>query len=149
MNVTLNKTHRGRTADAHYRSHHEIDTVIGHSLGGSVSLALEKQYKKEGNNPYGIVQSKTAGAPVISSDCSGPNPKRIRWAGDPISALDFNSTTVIPSFKQRWRNSAHSYYGLFIKDAVPVHGTMKNMLEQSPDDSQAQVITYQLKNNIR
>ena len=30
-------------------------TVIGHSLGGAVSLALDKQYKKEGNNPYGIV----------------------------------------------------------------------------------------------
>ena len=38
---TLNKTKRGRDADAYYRSHHEIDTVIGHSLGGSVSLALE------------------------------------------------------------------------------------------------------------
>ena len=52
-----------------------------------------------------------------------------------------NATTVMPSFKNRWRNSAHSYYGLFIKDAVPAHGTMKNMLEQSPDDPQAQVIT--------
>ena len=41
---TLNKTKRGRDADAYYRSHHEIDTVIGHSLGGAVSLALEKQY---------------------------------------------------------------------------------------------------------
>ena len=41
MNDILNK-HRGRTADAYYRSHHEIDTVIGHSLGGSVALALEK-----------------------------------------------------------------------------------------------------------
>ena len=36
------KTHRGRTADAYYRSHHEIDTVIGHSLGGAVALSLEK-----------------------------------------------------------------------------------------------------------
>ena len=62
---TLNKTKRGRDADAYYRSHHEIDTVIGHSLGGAVSLALEKQYKKEGNNPYGIIQSKTFG----SSNC--------------------------------------------------------------------------------
>ena len=34
---TLNKTKRGRDADAYYRSHGEIDTVIGHSLGGSVS----------------------------------------------------------------------------------------------------------------
>ena len=143
MNDTFNETHR-RTADAYYRSHHEIYTVIGHYLGGSVALALEKQYKKEVNNPYGLIQSKTLGAPVISGNFPGPDPNRIRWAGDPISALDFNSTTVIPSFKQRWRNSAHSYYGLFIKDAVPVHGTMKNMLEQSPDDSQAQVITYSL-----
>ena len=45
---TLNKTKRGRDADAYYRSHHEIDTVIGHSLGGAVALSLEKQYKKEG-----------------------------------------------------------------------------------------------------
>ena len=37
---TLNKTHRGRTADAYYRSRHEIDTVIGHSLGGAVALSL-------------------------------------------------------------------------------------------------------------
>ena len=42
---TLNKTKRGRTADAYYRSHHEIDTVIGHSLGGAVALSLE-EYKK-------------------------------------------------------------------------------------------------------
>ena len=33
---------RGRDADAYYRSHHEIDSIIGNSLGGSVSLALEK-----------------------------------------------------------------------------------------------------------
>ena len=43
---TLNQTKRGRDADAYYRSHHEIDTVIGHSSGGAVSLALEKQFKK-------------------------------------------------------------------------------------------------------
>ena len=41
---TLNKSHRGRTADAYYRSHHEIDTAIGHSLGAAVGLSLEKQY---------------------------------------------------------------------------------------------------------
>ena len=40
---TLNKTKRGRDADMYYRSHHEIDTVIGHSLGGSVALALGMQ----------------------------------------------------------------------------------------------------------
>ena len=65
---TLNKTTRGKTADAYYRSHHEIDTGIGHPLGGAVALSLEKRYKKAGKNPYGIVQSKTFGAPVVSGN---------------------------------------------------------------------------------
>ena len=56
----------------HIRSHHEIDTVIGHSLGGAVSLSLERKYKQECNNPYGIIQSKTFGAPVVSGDISNP-----------------------------------------------------------------------------
>ena len=45
---TLNKTKRGRDAGAYHRSHHEIDAVIGHSLGGAVALSLEKQYQKAG-----------------------------------------------------------------------------------------------------
>ena len=200
---TLNNTKRGRDANAYYRSHHEIDTVIGHSLGGAVSLAFEKPYTKEGNNPYGIVQSKTCGSPTVSGNISNPllkniakdeivgagvasglaiggtmdsaigfsggglltglgadigkkvssdfanritsdtntSPDRIRYFGDPISAFDFNATTIMPSFKQRWNNSAHSYSGLFVKDAVPLHDTMKNMLEPSPDDSEATTAT--------
>ena len=35
-----------------------------------MALSLEKQYKKEGNNPYGIVQSKTFGAPTASGNLS-------------------------------------------------------------------------------
>lgn len=44
---TLNKTKRGRDADMYSRGHHEIDTVIGHSLGGSVALAFEKQHERK------------------------------------------------------------------------------------------------------
>ena len=55
--------------------------------------------------------------------------------------FDFNAKTVMPSFKQRWNNSAHSYSGLFIKDAIPVHDTPKNPLAQSPEDSKAEVTT--------
>ena len=201
---TSNKTKRGRDADAYYRSHQsDIDVVIGHSLGGAVSLALEKQYKKEGNNPYGIIQSKTFGAPTVSGNISNPllknivkdeiigagtagglaagatvdsaigfsdggllsglgadigkkvstdfanritsdtntSPDRIRYFGDPVSMFDFNATTIMPSFGFRWNNSAHSYKGLFIKDAVPLHDTMKNPLSISPDDSKAEVVT--------
>ena len=68
----------------------------------------------------------------ISSDFSNritpdnnTSPNRILYFGDPISAFDFNATTVMPSFKQRRNNSAHSYSGLFIKDAVPLPDTMK------------------------
>ena len=48
----------------------------------------------------------------------------------------------MPSFKQRLNNSAHSYSGLFIKDAVPIHDTPKNTLTQSPDDGKTEAITY-------
>ena len=40
-------------------------------------MALEKQYKKEGNNPYGIVQSKTFGAPTVLGNISNPIFKNI------------------------------------------------------------------------
>ena len=195
-------------SDSYYRSHHEVDTVIGHSLGGAVALSLEQQYKKEGDNPSGIVQSKTFGASVVSGntywqcsvgklvktrvkDCildlgvgggvaigasadsaigfsdggvltglgadigkkistdtanrftedNNTMPDRILYFGDPISAMDFNAKAVMPSIKQRWDNNAHSYSGLFIKDAVPVHGFEKNPLQTSLDDRDAEVIT--------
>ena len=70
------------------------------------------------------------------------SPDRIRYLGDPICAMVFNAKTVMPSFKHRWDNSAHSYSGLFIKDAAPIHDVEKNPLQPSPDDKDAQVITY-------
>ena len=69
---TLNKTKRGRDADAYCRYHHDIDTVIGHSLGGAVALSLEDQYQTEGTNPHGIVQLNTFGAPTVSGNISNP-----------------------------------------------------------------------------
>ena len=177
--------------------------MIGHSLGGAGSLALEKKYKTDANNPCGIVQSKTFGAPVVSGNTKPPllkkiiveseivgasvagglsigasvdsaigfsdggllsglgadigkemssdfsnritdtntSPERVKCFGDPISAFDFNATTIMPSFKQRWNNSAHSYSGLFVKDAVPLHDVERNPLTPSPDDSKTEVIT--------
>ena len=77
FDYTLNNTKRGRDADVCYRSHHEIDIVIGHSLGGAVALSLEQQYKKEGDNPFGIVQSKTFGSTAVSGNLSNPSLKNI------------------------------------------------------------------------
>ena len=47
MNDTLHKTERGQDADMYYRSHHEIDTLIGRSLGGAVALSLENSTNKK------------------------------------------------------------------------------------------------------
>lgn len=69
------------------------------------------------------------------------SPGKIRYFGDPISAMDFNAQKVLPSFKQRWGNSAHSYAGLQIADKVEIHDTPKNYLQQSPNDRYAEVIT--------
>ena len=76
------------------------------------------------------------------TEYNNTSPDRIRYFGDPISAMDFNAKTVMPSFKHRWNNSAHNYYDLFIKDAVPIHDVEKNPLQPSPDDKDAEVITY-------
>ena len=53
------------------------------------------------------------------------SPDRIRYLGDPISMFDFNSTTIMPSSKQSQHIHIHVYSCLFIKDAVPLHDTMK------------------------
>ena len=171
-----------------------------------MALSLETQYKKC-NNPYGIVQSKTFGAPVVSGNLgsrfgevgktivkdeiigagvasgvaigasadsaigfsdgglltgmgadigkkistdmanrltgnNNTSPGRIRYFGDPISAMDFNAKAVFPAFKQRFYNSAHSCSGLFIEGAVPIHDTLRNNLTPSPDDREPEVITY-------
>ena len=47
----------------------------------------------------------------------------------------------MPSFGFRFNNNAHSYKGLFIKDAIPLRGTIRNPLSISPDESKAEVIT--------
>ena len=46
----------------------------------------------------------------IASDDNTPH-DRIRYFGDPASALDLNATTVMRSMGFRWKNSSHSYKG--------------------------------------
>ena len=204
---TLNLTKRGNDVEAYYRNHMtEIDTVIGHSLGGSVSLALEEKYRddKIGIPGVGIKQVKTFGAPVVAGNIGGnnqqikdlvlkgsqglgtavgteigvsmdaatgftdegfftyglstagskigstigtrlttskeDNPDRIRYAGDPISAFDFNAKTVVPSLNFRMNHSAHSYSGLSIPDKVEEHDLAKVALPIQPSDDNAKII---------
>ena len=205
---TLNLTKRGNDVEAYYRNHMtEIDTVIGHSLGGSVSLALEEKYRDDKIDipGVGIKQVKTFGAPVVAGNIGGnnqlikkvvvkgseklgssigtgigvgidsmtgftdeglftaglshaggkiannlstnlttrkeENPDRIRYFGDPVSALDFNAKTVVPSLGFRMNHSAHSYAGLSIPDKIPEHDLNVDRLQPQPSDDNATIIT--------
>ena len=111
-----------------------VDSAIGFSDGGLLS-GLGADIGKKVSTDF---------SNRITSDNS-TSPNRIRYLGDPISAFNFNATTIMPSFKQRWNNSAHSYSGLFIKGAVPLHDTMKNPLSISGNDEDAEIITEWLK----
>ena len=205
---TLNLTKRGRDVEGYYRNHMtEIDTIIGHSMGGNVSLALEEKYRddKIGIPGVGIKQVKTFGTPVVAGNLGGnnqkikdlvlkgsqglgtavgtsigagvdaatgftdeglftaglshaggkiggtigtnlttrkeDNPDRIRYAGDPISALDFNAKTVVPSLGFRMNHSAHSYKGLSIPDKVEEHDLEKVPFTAQPSDDNAKILT--------
>ena len=62
----------------------QVNRVIGHSLGGSVALQLEKDY------PTQITFSRTYGAPVLDA-WKGGNNERYRHYADPVSILDRSS----------------------------------------------------------
>ena len=105
------------------------DTAIGFSDGGLLTgMGADIGKKVSADFANRITDTNTS-------------PNRIRYLGDPISMFDFQATTIMPSFKQRWNNSAHSYSGLFIKDSVPLHDTIHNPLTPSGNDEDAEVIT--------
>ena len=55
----LKESERYQKALKEFKENNAIDTVVGHSLGGSVSLELQKNY------PSRIKKSRTYGAPVM------------------------------------------------------------------------------------
>ena len=97
----------------------------------------------EGLFTYGL---STAGSKIGSTigtrltTSKEDNPDRIRYAGDPISAFDFNGETVVPSLGFRTNNSAHSYKGLSIPDKFPEHDLAKEALPIQPSDDKANLI---------
>ena len=106
------------------------DSAIGFSDGGLLT-GMGADIDKKVSSDF---------ANRITED-TNTSPDRIRYFGDPISMLDFNAKTVMPSMNSRWNNSAHSYKGVFIKGAVLLHGTVKNPLTPSGNDGDAEVIT--------
>ena len=66
------------------------------------------------------------------------NPDRIRYYGDPISALDFNAKSVEPSEDFLKTHTAHSYKGLSIPDKVEEHDITQIPLTVQPNDNKVQ-----------
>ena len=78
-------TQRYIDEDRVLQSNPKIRRVVAHSLGGAVSLELQKA------RPY--LDSRTYGAPVISMSPG----ERYKSAGDPVSFLDFGAKTTLPT----------------------------------------------------
>ena len=107
------------------------DSAIGFADGGLLT-------------GMGVDISKKMSSDMASrlTEDNNTSPDRILYFGDPISAMGFNAKAVMPSFKQRFNNSAHSYSGLQVADKVQTHDVQKNPLTPSPDENKAEVIIY-------
>ena len=77
----LRQSTRYQAAEKALKENPQVTHVVGHSLGGSVALQLEKDYSNQ------IKTSRTYGAPVLDA-WKGGNPERYRHYADPVSILD-------------------------------------------------------------
>lgn len=88
---------RYKDAIEEMNKHPQVDTVIGHSLGGSVALELEKNLKDRS------LETTTYNAPVFTE--SSKKGKRFRHAFDPVSMFDKGAIT------ETFNVYPHSYEG--------------------------------------
>ena len=83
----LRNSERYQKAMEAFKNRGEIDTVVGHSLGGSVSLEMQANFKDR------VTKRRTYGAPVfnlLGSDSE--TSERYRHWLDPFSVLDRSGT---------------------------------------------------------
>ena len=79
----LKNSDRYQKVQTKFEEQDQIDTVVGHSLGGSVSLELQKNY------PERKLKSRTYGAPVMDLlGSESENVDRYRNWFDPVSVFD-------------------------------------------------------------
>ena len=81
-----------------------VERVVGHSLGGSAALQLQRDLDKQGRK----VGSRTFGAPVMDLkpfDRYYNNAERYRHPTDPVSAMDRGATWG------KYKPYSHSYAG--------------------------------------
>ena len=107
--ITKNK--RYKDADDHLKNNPNINRLIGHSSGGNIALALQK------NNPDKNYQVVTYGSPIVSLDPFKENKNDIesfKHNGDPIASLDMYANKVPIQSNNPF--TLHSYKG-YVYDA--------------------------------
>jgi hypothetical protein len=104
-------------ADAGYMT--QVGKTVGGKIGEKINKSIEKRITDKNDDPT-----------------------RIRYYGDPISALDFKAKSVVPS-KEILSSYpfTHKYQGLDQPDFTEVHDVEKNPLTAQPFDRFATVIT--------
>jgi pimeloyl-ACP methyl ester carboxylesterase len=101
----LKQSERYKEAEKALKQNPQIKHVIGHSLGGSVALELEKNFPKQ------IESSRTYGAPVLdlTEHEMDPRVQRYRNMLDPVAVFD-NAANVSVNFNPfASKTLTHSY----------------------------------------
>ena len=130
---TFKNSKRYQTIEPVFKEDPNIDTVIGHSAGGSASLELEKNY------PDRNITSITYNAPVwetakpekiLNKD---KRPMRFAVSGDPVSMLDMNAQTTYkaPNFSlDKVQNAVNAFTNPSFENIIKVS---KNPIQAIPD----------------
>ena len=98
-------TQRYIDAERVLQSNPKMRRVVGHSLGGAVSLELQRDHLD--------LHTRTYGAPVISMTPG----ERYKSAGDLVSFLDFGAKTTVPKSL-----NPHSYQDIGERPHTPGPG---------------------------
>ena len=107
-----------KTYDDLEASGQPVKRVVGHSLGGSVALEMQKNLREKGAN----LDSRTFGAPVMDLkpfDRYNNNAERFRHPADPVSLLDRGA---------KWgdfKAYSHSHAGFQGFDKQPTKNALK------------------------
>lgn len=84
----LKESARYKTVEPVLKNNPQITTLVGHSLGGSVSLELQKQYPNLKTRTYGAPVWDPLGRDNLNRSGTGEKVDRYRNLTDPISFFD-------------------------------------------------------------
>ena len=106
---------RYKDANKFLKRNPDVKQLIGHSMGSSVALQLNKDY----NNKF---ETRTYSAPVfdvIPKNENDPNNERFRTLGDPVAIFDNGANTVVkPTLNPLELHSYNNYGNMGLNQTV-------------------------------